>query len=406
MKLLHYLGGRVAVSIDGLGTERFINICRNNGIIFNSLVYDGCSAVTIMSIKDYRCIRPYVRITGVHTRIVYRNGLPFFINRNRLRQFFIVGIMVFAFINIYMTRFLWKIEVGGNSFYSDKVIIEYLMSQGLHYGQATGRISCYSIERGIRESFDNVTWVSADIKGARLFIEIKENEDDGIAVNESSLAKDITAAADGVVYSIITRSGTPVVKAGDTVKKGDILVMAKVDSANESGEVVETRYVRGDADILIDTDYSYLDTIKRSYYKKVYTGRELEHTRLRIGNRYISSAFDSCRYELYDTVTEYKNVNLYENLTLPINYAFVTFKEYRLEEASYSDEELSALLDNNINNYIKKLKENSIQIISNSVKIKLNSDSGAAQGSIHVREAAVEYTEPIILEKETANERS
>ena len=58
------------------------------------------------------------------------------------------------------------------------------------------------------------------------------------------------AACSGVVTSMITRAGTPKVKPGDEVEKGQILVSGIVDVYNDAKEVVNQRPVSADADIL------------------------------------------------------------------------------------------------------------------------------------------------------------
>ena len=50
--------------------------------------------------------------------------------------------------------------------------------------------------------------------------------------------------------SMITRAGTPKVKPGDEVEKGQILVSGIVDVYNDAKEVVNQRPVSADADIL------------------------------------------------------------------------------------------------------------------------------------------------------------
>ena len=103
--------------------------------------------------------------------------MPFWLYSNRNRQFFVCGILLFFGINFLMSRYLWRIEVEGNSYYSAKTIIEFVESLDVSFGTKTSDISCFYIETALRKEFDKITWVSADIDGSRLLINIKENED-------------------------------------------------------------------------------------------------------------------------------------------------------------------------------------------------------------------------------------
>ena len=56
---------------------------------------------------------------------------------------------------------------------------------------------------------------------------------------------------------MITRAGTPKVKPGDEVEKGQILVSGIVDVYNDAKEVVNQRPVSADADIFVRVDIPY-----------------------------------------------------------------------------------------------------------------------------------------------------
>ncbi|MCM1309106.1 MAG: sporulation protein YqfD [Butyrivibrio sp.] len=394
-----FLRGRVGIKVNGLGTERFFNICKNNGIKVYNLRFEENEAHAAMSIEDFRKIRPFRRASGVHIALEKRFGMPFWLYSNRNRQFFVCGIMLFFGINFFMSRYLWRIEVEGNSYYSAKSIVDFVESLDVSYGTKTSDISCYYIETALRREFDKITWVSADIDGSRLLINIKENEDAPSEYTEGEPC-DIVAAKDGVVSSIITRSGTPIVKAGDTVKAGDVLVMSKVDSQNESGESFGVRYTAADADVILETEYYYNDYIARAYEKKTYTGREKERQGIKIGDRMINYNVGKCDYDNYDIFVSYEAVRPYKNLTLPITYAFLTYKEYEIIPSEYTDEELDSLINGKIDKYIENLQENSVQIISNSVKIEIDGEGASAEGAISVREPAALKEPPVINESE------
>lgn len=82
--------------------------------------------------------------------------------------------MIFILVNIVMSGYLWRIRITGNMYYSSKEIIDYINSMDIHYGMKTGRIACDDIEAGLRQNFERITWVSADVNGSRLRINIKE----------------------------------------------------------------------------------------------------------------------------------------------------------------------------------------------------------------------------------------
>ena len=84
-----FFRGRVRIKVNGLGTERFFNICKNNGIRIYNLRFEDNEAYAAMSIEDFRKIRPFRSAAGVHVRIADRYGMPFWLYSNRNRQFFV-----------------------------------------------------------------------------------------------------------------------------------------------------------------------------------------------------------------------------------------------------------------------------------------------------------------------------
>lgn len=77
-----------------------------------------------------------------------------------------------------------------------------------------------------------------------------------------------------MITKIVTRTGTPQVHVGDTVKKGDILVSGRVEIVNDSKEVIGYKYCHADADIFADTQMEYEDELSASYEEKVYDKKE------------------------------------------------------------------------------------------------------------------------------------
>ena len=131
---------------------------------------------------------------------------------------------------------------------------------------------CRKIVKEIRTQYDDVVWVSASLDGSRLKIQIKENEDsfEKEEKKKDENAVDLVASSDGVITKIVTRTGTPQVHVGDTVKKGDILVSGRVEIVNDSKEVIGYKYCHADADIFADTQMEYEDELSASYEEKVY----------------------------------------------------------------------------------------------------------------------------------------
>ena len=84
--------------------------------------------------------------------------------------------------------------------------------------------------------------------------------------------KDIIATKDGIIRTIFVRTGTALVKPGDTVKEGDVLVSSKVSCTNESMEEIDTaRHPEEIINIEVDISYDISKSFKNDSTTSGYT---------------------------------------------------------------------------------------------------------------------------------------
>ena len=118
-------------------------------------------------------------------------------------------------------------------------------------------IDCSKIELLLREQFHQLGWVSVYLEHTNLCIEVKESLYDVIGYSEDVSGRmfHLIANKEGRISSIVTRAGKAVVKEGQIVKPGDILVLGHSEIFDDNGEVKETLYLKADASIYADVMY-------------------------------------------------------------------------------------------------------------------------------------------------------
>ena len=264
--------GYTVLEIESLCAERFFNLCANRGIRIHKLYPDGEKYIFTTSIDDYYKLKPIVKKTRPHIKMREKKGFPFMVGGVLKRQFFIAGIILFAAVIMILGRFVWNIRLDGNHMNSDDTLYRYLRENGIAYGTRISEIDCEELEAQIRRDFDNIIWVSAAVHGTSLDIDVRENQDetDYGKVTETTLTtpSDIVSLYDGVVYDIVARSGTPVVKKADAVKKGDVLISGRVVTLDEAYQPIKEKNVYADGDVRLLVEFSYNDILDRRYIKK------------------------------------------------------------------------------------------------------------------------------------------
>lgn len=286
-----------------------------------------------------------------------------------------------AFIYI-CSLFLFNITFSGNSNLTTPVLTRYLESIGVKNGCRTACIDCNDIEKKMREDFDEITWVAAAVKGNHLYISIKENDSFEGEIKSTEIPENIIASDDGTIESIITRSGTPLVKKGDNVEKGQVLVSGVVNICDDSGEVIAKRGVTADADVLIKTEMIYSDELSEKYENKVFTGKTRVNAVIRAGKYIISIGPGAVGLKLCDKKEDYKTLKINDDLYLPVSVGKITYYEYKPEEYTYSDEEASAVLNGRLARLLLQLNQKGVQIADERVKIFKNNDIYTCEGAL------------------------
>ena len=394
--VLKFLKGYVVVHLSGYSPERFLNLCCHHKIVLWGLRSTGTEYEMCMSIAAFRKVRPLVRKTQTKVVILERHGLPFLLWKYRRRKLFAAGAFFCIVLLYVMSLFIWNIHIEGNESLSTQVVLSYLKEEGITHGMLKRQIHGEELEKKLREHFTEVTWTSAEVKGTRLIVHMKENEDASFSLVDEKEPADLVAAKSGQIISMIVRAGTPVVHEGDQVQAGDLLVKSQVEVMNDEGMVAQTHLVHADAYVKIQYRQSYEASFPMDYVKKEYTGRRKRALYLILGNRRITVGVTKVDYEYQDLLTSEVPLRITENFYLPVTVGIRTIKEYIPREAIYTEQEAKQRAEQELQLFFEKIKIKGLQIIENGVKIEVNGQVCTARGSLLVEEEAVRTQKPVI----------
>lgn len=378
----------IKIQITGINRNRFLNLlCMNKIELFNVRSDSKC-ITAYMNSGDFFKIKNYVWLTKVRVVILKKYGFAFFIKKHRRRYFFILGtVLFFTAVALSNTR-IKKISIRGNNYYSRQEIYKFLTDNDIDYNIKKRAVSCKELEKKLLDNFELLTFVSVSVDNTSLNIVLKENDTKNPAPGNNT-PYNIIATKSGVIHSIITRSGIPLVKEGDTVNAGDVLVKSRLDFIKFTGENYGAEDVMADADILIRTTDNYKKVLNRKYEAKHFTGNTVTRSGIKIGDYYKRLPGKKCDFKLYDIETTYKTEK-YDYKNTPVTYFFEKYKEYELITCEYSDEELKELATNEINKYIENLERKSFQILDKSVKIDIYGESAVIYLDLVTLEPAFE----------------
>lgn len=394
-----YLYGYVRVRLTGYSPERFLNLCKAHEIEIWDLQNNGGYYEMNLSIRDFRRLRPLRRKARAHLLVTERHGLPFFLHQYRNRKMFVVGILLCITFLYVMSLYIWNIHIEGNYSRTTNVILDYLESEHIVHGMPKSQVDCKEIQSMIRIQFPDIIWVSAEIKGTRLLIRIRENMDSlpKESETEEEEPRDIVAAREGIVTSVLVRKGVSRIQAGDEVEAGQLLISGRIDILNDSGEVADYQYTAADADVYASTTYTYYDEFVLSHEVRHPTGKKRHGVYAKIGGKTISLKLHP-DFETFSTLNTEYPLKLTENFYLPLTFGTTLYEEYEIYTESYSEEEATALAEANLKEFLENLIEKGVQIVENNVKIEVGTNTCTAYGTISAVEEIGSYKPAELLE--------
>lgn len=361
LKILRsYLSGYVNIVVEGYYIERFINLCTSKNIFLWKLNREKATILYArVSRKDFKQLRSICKKTGCKMKIKQKKGLSFVLQQYRKRKIFAGLLLIIVFVIIVLSNFVWNIEVTGNQTIGTEEILQVAKENGLNIGKWKHSIHTKEIINQLRLERDDIAWVGIEQKGTNIIIKIVEADKKPDIIDEEDYCN-IVANKSGMILKISAANGTSLVKEGDVVKQGDILVGGWLE-----GKYTGTRYVHAQGEIQAKVWYTNKQRIYLKEVKKEETGESENKYSVNINNFKINLYKRVSNFENYDTIEENKKLKLFSDFYLPIEIVKATHKEYRNVEIIHTVNEAKEIgkqraetvLDEQIENHDKILDE-------------------------------------------------
>lgn len=405
MKVRDRLEGYVRAEVTGSACGRFFNLCVKNGIhLWDVRQLSEGRFSFYAARKEIWDMHPYIRKCGVHMQIKEKGGWWFFFFRYRRRIAFPVALAAVVLLFGYASRFVWKIEVVGNSSLTSETIIDYLQKNGVGLGAAAKEVDCGRLGLALRKDFDQVIWASVSIEGTDMIIELQEKvalpekkgsksaemtgqKPSGETADRSTKANgpdgggDVVAAQDGQVVSIIARRGTPLVKAGDQVKKGQVLIRGKQDILDDSGGVKTQIFEQADGDVEGMVVYPYRDHIPVVQKEKIRGKRHIAALSLDIFGHMVRLPFSGGKKDT-EVIREYHQLHLTHQFYLPVTLEVGYRYDLEVKSVKKSPKEAEEEAKKHLRLFIRKWNQKGFRIKNQQVEMKKSGKEYQVSGTI------------------------
>lgn len=157
-------------------------------------------------------------------------GVPGLFIRGRKRYGLILAVILVCVLYYLSSGLVWDVRVSGNEGLSDQSVIEALEQVGFGVGSSWRKADNSAIENKLLMTRNDIAWVSLVRRGTVAYVRIIESENVNQERVPVPLYSNVIADRDGVIEEITVKSGVAVVKSGDVVRKGDVLISGVVET--------------------------------------------------------------------------------------------------------------------------------------------------------------------------------
>lgn len=350
--LINCIKGVYTVDACGRFPERILNIASTSGIYLRNIKRKDSETLSFsVGKKGYEKLIS-TEVSGVSLTLTESYGIPVFFRKYKKRIMLLFLPLFFTIIATVFSFFVWRVEItGGDETLREKVLVS-ISDKGVHIGALKHKIDQYEVKRTSIMEIDDLSWLWVDIRGTTAMVKIQERtpKPDIIPVNEPS---DVISLHDGVIEKMQVYCGVPLVKEGDAVEKGQILVTGIFRSENEN---IPTYYHHATADITVRLFKEKTVIIPKKNIKKIPTGRKKSVFGIKFKKNQINFSLNSgISYKEYDKIEKKYALPL-----LPLSF---TKTEYHEATVKHTETVISDEIEMRRKKFLEELQKENMELI-------------------------------------------
>ncbi len=331
-RLLRRAAGEVRVRVTGASLPRFLNACTQGGVRLRRMErvsWDRMDAT--LSLGDFRKLRSCMGRTGCRVHILSRHGVPFLLARLLPRTALLAGLAALVVMAYLVGTRVWEIRTDISPTLSESAVMGKLAALGVDIGTPVKSIDTPSIRRQMMVWDPDITFFALNLRGNSLTVTAHA----GAAapeVADGEHTQRIVASQGGVVRQVRALRGEALVKAGDAVETGDVLIDSLVPPTRENG-LAHTVRAEGTVEAYTVRRVRSVrppEVVKKSNRRK--TCRQVAITVGKMSKKLYfgtSIAGGTC-----DKMIEAKTWRLSESVRLPVTVFVQTYRYYDAEPES------------------------------------------------------------------------
>jgi len=228
-------------TLSGLNLERFLNTMQKEEIrLLRVRRTDHRTLKCECSSSDLERISMIVQEKGWRLSDARPVGLGAWLKRLWSRPGLVIGGVLTLALLLVAMQYVWLIRVEDAGPYQAD-IATYLEQEGYRPGMRKTQADAKTLSLLLQRRYPDVAWFRVYVSNVTLVVECTQ----GVPEPQlpASVPADLLALRDGVVESVQVYAGTALVRAGDLVRKGQVLIQGVERGADEQQVPVAARGV-------------------------------------------------------------------------------------------------------------------------------------------------------------------
>jgi len=234
------------ISVRGKRPERALNLCSDRGIIVRGVTKASETEIRLcLEMKDKRTARRLCENAGLECEFLCETGPKATVNRFKTRYVLLVAPLLVVVGVMYLSLFVWEIDVVGNESVSSAEILRTLDDCGFGVGTFTLNTDAALLSNEVLSRLTHLSFMAINIHGSKVDVIVREARKAPESITNFEPPKEVykqTSVSMPLAYISKRYSGDEFTK--NALILGKIRINFYFSSGNYSGscDIIEENY--------------------------------------------------------------------------------------------------------------------------------------------------------------------